>query len=867
MIEMAHVSSIEDAIIPPELGGRAWFSTRDAAVFLGLSTRTIRRAIKAGRLAAERQGRGFRISHEALGRFRLERWSPLEPTPRPTLSLLPFPEVPSPRPSLPAALTLFVGREDEIASLRDLLQRDHVRLITLTGPGGVGKTRLSLRLAEQLAPLFTDGAVFVPLAAVRDERLVGSAMVSALDVRGNEDKSPEERLVAHLRGREVLLVLDNFEHILGAGPLLTNLLTQCPQVTIIVSSRSPLRLSGERIVVVPPLKLPEAAYSPRGERVLPALADLARVEAVQLFLDRAEAAVSDFALTAQNAHAISAICERTNGLPLAIELAAARTSLLSPGALLERLDRQLPVLTSGPRDQPVRLQSMRGAIAWSYDLLDASEQAAFRALSVCVGSWSMTTADALLAAGTATSPLDVVQRLIDQAVVAPVTGTTDAPRFSMLETIREFGLEQLAAAGEEGCARAAHAAYFLRLGEWAGSELAGPKQLEFKAILETEMANIRAALDWFAVTVDAESALRLVGAIGWLLSTAPFLQEAQERFAAILHMPGVDDFPAALLVALISAGDVADWLGDNALATALYERALVLCRQLDDEPRIASTLRGLGSLALDRGEFDLAFELLREGRDVAQGCGQEWEVAATSNLIALVRAIQGDVSTALELYETAARIWRALGDRGHVTSALGSAAWSAMLAREIGRAAVDYAEALENARGDDDAWYIAWCVLGAGGIQAARGYAQEGTTLLACGSQARAALGMPLRPHVQAGFDQIEDALRKRLGNDAFSAAWQAGLALPLAAAADRAQAIFAETARDGGATDFPFGLTRREIDVLRLLADGHQDKEIATMLYIGYRTASSHVAAIMAKLGVDSRTAAVARAIRLGLV
>lgn len=867
MIGMANVTSIEDAILSSEVGPVAWFSTREAAAFLGVSTRTIRRAIKAGHVAAERQGRGFRISREALERYHQERVAGQALAPRPMLSLLPFPDVVPPGPSLPAALTLFVGREGDIAALSALLQRDHVRLITLTGPGGVGKTRLALRVAELLAPSLTDGAVFVPLAAVRDERLVASAIAIALDVRGSEDKSPEERLAAHVRHRELLLLLDNFEQILEAGPLLTNLLTQCPRLTILVTSRSPLRLSGERLFLVPPLQLPASALSPRGERETPALADLARVEAVQLFLDRAEAAAPDFAMTTQNANLIAAICARTNGLPLAIELAAARTSLLSPAALLDRMDRQLPVLTSGPRDQPERLQSMRGAIAWSYDLLTSDEQAAFRALSVYVGSWSMNAADALLAECVKGSPLDVVQRLVDQAVVVRLTGTTDAPRFSMLETIREFGLEELTANGEEQRARAAHAAYFLQLGEWAGAELAGPQQLAFKAILETEMANIRAALDWFAVTDDAESALRLVGAIGWLLSTAPFLQEAQERFTAVLAMPGVEQFPDALVMALISAGDVADWLGDNAQARERYERALSVSRTRDDKPQIASTLRGLGNLALDRGELDIALDLLREGRDVAQECGSEWEVAATNNLIGLVIAIQGDVATALDLYETAARTWRALGDRGHVTSALGSAAWSAMQAREIGRAAVDYAETLENALGDDDEWYIAWCVLGAGGIQAARGYAPEGTTLLACGTQARAALGMPLRRHVQAGFDQIEEALRKRLGSDAFSAAWQAGLALPLADAADRAQAIFAETARDGGATDFPFGLTRREIDVLRLLADGHQDKEIATTLYIGYRTASSHVAAIMAKLGVDSRTAAVARAIRLGLV
>lgn len=867
MVEMAQPTPIHTVPVPHEMDAPSWISKREAAAHLGVSVRTVRRAIRAGQVRAERDGRGYRVSRDMLERYRRELASGQDVSPRPALSLVPFPGPAPIRSSLPAPLTLFVGREAEIAALSDLLQRDHVRLITLTGPGGVGKTRLSLQLAASLAPSFADGAAFVPLGAVRDARLVPASIAIALDVRGNDDKSPEERLVAQLRARHLLLVLDNFEQILEAGPLVTDLLTQCPQLTILVSSRSPLRLSGERIFAVPPLALPPRATSPRGERQLPPLADLAHVEAVQLFLDRAEAAVTGFTQTEQNAGAIADICERANGLPLAIELAAARTSLLSPGALLERLDRQLPVLTSGPRDQPPRLQSMRGAIAWSYDLLTAEEQCAFRSLSVCAGSCSMAAAEALLEVVEGASPLDLVQRLIDQAVLARTEGAAHEPRFSMLETIREFGLEQLAVFGEEPSARDAHATYFLRLSEWAGPELSGPNQLKFKAILEADIATIRAALDWFVATDDAGSALRLIGAIGWLLSTAPYLQEAEERFAAILGMPGVDEHPAALAVALTSARDVADWQGDGDLARLRFERALALFRELDDRPRIASVLRALGSLAIDRGEFDLALDLPRDGQEIARACGHVWEVGATTNLTATILTARGDVSTALDLHEAAAREWRTLGDRGHVTTALASAAWAALQARELGRAAVAYAETLENARGDEDEWYIVWSVLGAGGIAVARGNDDTAAELLACGARSRAALEMPLRPHVQAAFDQMVESLRVRLGDEAFTAAWNAGLALPLPTAADRAQEAFAEIARDASVpTDIPFGLSRREHDVLRLLAEGYPDKEIATMLYISSRTVSSHVAAITGKLGVDSRTAAVARAIRLGL-
>ncbi|MDQ2654261.1 MAG: LuxR C-terminal-related transcriptional regulator [Chloroflexota bacterium] len=850
---------------PAKLLATSLLSIPDAARRAGVSTHAIRRAIQDGLLPATRDGQGYVIAEEALTAYLGN--APLETpeaTDQPPLAIVPFPVAERTTPALPAELTLFIGREQERTALRGLLERDDVRLVTLTGPGGVGKTRLALRMAADLQPRYPDGVAFVPLAAISDVSLVPATIAQALHIRSGEDLDPLERLQHFLHDRTMLLVLDNFEQILDAALVLAALLRTCPALTLLVTSRAPLRLTGEHHFPVPPLAVPARA----AQDVLAgaALAEIAGNDAVRLFVDRAEATGSGFALSPANGAAVAAICQRADGLPLAIELAAARTAFLSPSALLQRLDPRLPMLSGGPRDQPGRLRTMHDAIAWSYDLLSPDERAAFRRLAVFVGGCDIPAAEAVLGLSSAET-LAMVQGLVDQAVLQRTPGPAGQPRLGMLETIREFGQQALAAHDEESATRDAHAARYLALAAEAGPQLAGPRQVYWVSVLEADLANIRAATDWLVAQGRTGDAMRLMGDMGWFWSAAPYLEEARIRLHALIHAPDAANYPAELALVLATAGDVADWQSDQTLAREYFERALELYRDLGNQRRAGSMLRGLGSSAIDRGEPNLAISLLHEAREIAATLDDDWEQAATTNLLGVAMGMIGEFARSVELHRAAGDIWLTMQDIGHMPPALASQAWSSLQAHDLPQAAGAYAEALQFALAADDEWYVAWCIEGAGGIACQRGEWERGTSLLATGETRHTRLGLRHRPHVTVIDDRLIASARQRLGPNAFAAAWERGAATPLADAVAEAQELFASTARDT-ATGAPerHGLTRREGEVLRLICQGKSDREIAEVLFISRATASKHVAAILAKLDVQTRTSAAMRARELGI-
>jgi len=509
---------------------------------------------------------------------------------------------------LPVQLTSFVGREQEIARVSSLFLREEVRLLTLTGPGGVGKTRLALAVAEGVQEHFRAGVCFVSLAPISEAELVLPTIAGALGVKATQTRSQEERLLSFLRDRQLLLLLDNFEQVISAASHLSALLLACPSLKLLVTSRAVLHLRGEHVFPVPPLALPDP--TPPSERAL-----LPSASAVTLFCQRAQEASPDFELTPENALAVAEVCRRLDGLPLALELAAARIRLFPPHALLMRLQQGQHLLTSSIRDVPARQQTLQQTIRWSYDLLDDQEQAVFRHLSIFVGGCTLEAATAVcLALGeTERDILDQVSELVDKSLLRQVAGGQDAPRLQFLETIRAFGLERLVEAGESRAAGQAHARYFLRVAEAAEPELYGASQVARFDTLEREHDNFRAALRWLLETRASEQALRLCVALARFWTIRGYVAEGRAWLHGALELAQQDSqATTARAKALCWAGWLALLQGEVATAAALCQESLDLSRQMSDQPGMALALHRLGIITSFQGDHAMAWSMLAE---------------------------------------------------------------------------------------------------------------------------------------------------------------------------------------------------------------------------------------------------------------
>lgn len=597
--------------------------------------------------------------------------------------------------NLPVQPTPLIGREQVGATACGLLRRTDVRLLTLTGPGGTGKTRLGLQVAADLLEDFESGVYFVPLAVIRDPALVASSIARALGLQEKAGQLLLDSLKEFLQDKQMLLLLDNFEQVVAAALLVAELLAACPRLKFLVTSRVVLRLSGEHEFPVPPLELPDP-------RRLPAIETLSQYAAVELFMQRTLAIKPDFRVDNTNAPAVAEICVRLDGLPLAIELASARIKLLSPQAMLARLGHRLELLRGGARDVPDRHQTLRQAIAWSYDLLEVGEQALFRRLAVFARGCTLEAAEAVcqamdnptVGAGQSLEVLDGVASLVDKSLLRQQEQASGEPRFRMLETIREYGLECLTASGEEHAVRRAHADYYLALAEAAEPALTGPEQVTWLDRLEVEHDNLRAALQWAEESGEAEIGLRLAGALCQFWLIRGHLREGQERLARLLGLAGASPRTAARAKALMRAGHLADNLSDYAAAHAFFEESLTIRRERGDTSGIAAVLNDLGRVAEHRNDYTAACALSAESLAIWRELGDKAGIATSLHNLGWVAYQQGEYATAYALCQESLGLRRELGDKRSIAFELGGMGRTAHKQGDYRRATALLEEAL-----------------------------------------------------------------------------------------------------------------------------------------------------------------------------
>ncbi len=728
--------------------------------------------------------------------------------------------------NLPTQRTRFVGRERERSAVKELLSRPDVRLMTLTGPGGIGKTRLSLQVAEELVELFPGGVCFVPLETVSSPDLLASAISQNAGIREKAGESALETVKEHLQTLRapMLLLLDNFEHLASGASIVSDLVAAGSQLKVLVTGRSPLHVYGEQEFPVPPLALPDLA-------TLPSLDALSEYEAVALFLQRAAAVKPDFALTRENAPSIVEICARLDGLPLAIELAAARVKLLPPAAMRARLESRLQLLTGGARDLPARQQTLRGAIEWSHDLLDAAEQKLFRRLSVFVGGCTLEAVEAVCNAKTdlGLDVLDGMASMVDKSLVLQIETDGGEPRFVMLETIREFARERLAGSGDEPITRRAHAAYCIVLAEEEGSGGHGGADSGWLERFDVEHDNFRAALDWLTDQGNAEWSLRLAAALFRYWEAREYIAEGRERLTTALKLSGAESPSKPRARALFAAGVLAGAQKDYAAARELLEEALRIDRELADKWGVAVTLNALAVTALDARDVVTSRRLSEEVLALWRELGDRMAVARSLVNLASVAKVQGDYEFARSLYEEAISIFRERNDPTAVARVLNH---QGDLAREQGdfeAAGSLYERSLVTFREFGDRWGVAGCLADMGSLAlergefsaadslyresleifhglehkrgiarvlehlacsaAARGRSQRALKLAGAAAALRQALGTPLPPAEQAGLEKGLEPARRALGREG-AAAWMEGWATPIEEAVAEALAI-----------------------------------------------------------------------------
>jgi predicted ATPase/DNA-binding XRE family transcriptional regulator len=684
------------------------------------------------------------------------------------------PVAPSPRSFLPYPPTPIVGRLPESAAVLALLLDPEVRLVTLTGPGGVGKTRLALEIAFSASDAVPDGAVFVDLAPVRDPELVLTAVARALNAPTSPELPLRQSVVDVVQGKRLLLILDNFEHLAVAAPVVADLLAACPGLTILATSRNPLHIRAEHQFPVGPLALPDL------ER-LPLLDDLARIPAVDLFLRRAQAVNREFSLSLENARAIAEIAVRLDGLPLAIELAATRARTLSPTDLLAHLERRLPLLTGGFQDLPERQRALRATLDWSHDLLTSEERTLFRRLAVFAGGCTLEAAEdvggrsAALERSDPPSVFDLLDGLVDKSLARATNDPTTGQRFGMLETIREYGLECLVAAGEETMVRQRQLAWCLALAARAEPELTGADQQHWFARLQIEHDNLRAGLAWAIAENDSQAALRLGGALYRFWATQGHYEEGRRWLDTALALDS-GDHSTPRGNALLGAGVMAFFQGDYDRAATLWQESLALFRALDDITGIAYSHGNLGLVADAQGDYEGAIASYEEALTLFRTMDDRTYIAYMLHNLGLIAYFQGDYERATALYDESLALVRALEDQNSIAMTLGNLGLVAFVQSDYARALALHHEALTLGRRLSNKPWLARAIEHFALIAAATNEPKRAARLFGAAAALRAEFGATLPPNDREFNARYIAGATTQLGDDAFSAAWEDGM-------------------------------------------------------------------------------------------
>ena len=767
--------------------------------------------------------------------------------------------------NLPLRATPLIGREREVEAVETVLLREDVRLLTLTGAGGSGKTRLALEVAAELRDRFRDGVWLVELAALAEPALVPEALASALGVREGQGRPIPDALRAFLEPRALLLVLDNCEHLIHAcADLVERLLSACPELRILATSREPLRIRSEATWRVPSLAAPDP------ERVPPEPDALARYPAVRLFEERARAAHPAFLLSPRNAAAVAEICARLDGMPLALELAAARVKVLSPEQIAARLDDRFRLLTAGSRTALPRQRTLRGAIDWSYGLLPGPERLLLRRLAVFAGGWTIEAGEGACSGDgiAADEVLDLLAQLVDKSLVL-AEGQDGQMRYRLLETLRQYAEEELRGAGEEAVLRGRHGEWFLDLAERAELGLVGPEQTAWLERLEREHDNLRGALRWAVEHREAETGLRLGAGLWRFWWVHGHLSEGQRWLEAALSQ-AAGASPIARAKALNAAGNLAMVRGEYEPARAFHEESLALWRGLGDRGGIATALYYLARVVLAQGDYAAARAPAEESLALRRALNDRWGMAVSLNFLGEVARAQGDYAAAGPPYEEGLELFRAVGDTRGVAIATHNLG---IVAREQGdheRAAALHHVALALFRELGDKEQIACSLIKLAHLALLQGDSERAARLSGAVDAQREAIGAALLPDERADHVQTVSTVRSKQGEAAFSAAWAAGRAMSPDQAIDYALGTdpAASIVRvEPSARRRPDLLTPREAEVAALVAQGRTNRQIAERLVISERTADNHVTNILNRLGLDNRAQVAVWAAEHGLL